>query len=664
MRLPPVMVLEVLALDADGTPQARPAQWDAAAPPPRIALGSGRPGAPAPGVGDRVLARLRREPDGSYHGQPMRLLDSGPRRVLGLFHADDRGGGFIRPADRRARHDFAVEAGDTAGARPGELVMGESRGARRRGLPAARVVERLGTMESPGAISLLAIRDHGLPDRFPPEALAEAGRLEAPGPDGRSDLRALPLVTIDGADARDFDDAVWAAPDSAPDNAGGWRAVVAIADVAYFVRPGGEIDRAARERGNSAYFPDRVVPMLPAALSTDLCSLKPGVDRACVAAHLRIGADGALREWRFDRALMRSAARLTYDDAQAAAEGRADGGLADPVRAALPPLYGAYRSLQAARERRGALELDLPERAVTLAADGSVARIGFAPRYESHRLIEEFMIAANVAAAAALEAARMPCMYRVHDRPEMAKLETLRGFLAGIGIALPQRREVRAAAFNDVLAALAPTRNADIGSLMVLRSQAQAAYSPDNIGHFGLGLARYAHFTSPIRRYADLLVHRALIAAFALGPGGMASDERGALPELGAHLSATERRAQTAERDAGDRYAAAWLADRVGAEFDGRIVAVTRFGVFVRLKGSGAEGLVPGRALGPSRPRFDARRLTLEVGARTLHLGDPVRVALREADPVAGGLTFSLLAVAGAPWPAGPAGRRRRRQPA
>ena len=658
------MVLEVLALDADGTPQARPAQWDAAAPPPRITLGSGRPGAPAPGVGDRVLARLRRAPDGGYRGQPMRLLDAGPRRVLGLFHADDRGGGFIRPAARRARHDFAVEAGDTAGARPGELVMGESRCARRRGLPAARVVERLGAMESPGAISLLAIRDHGLPDRFPPEALAEAERLEAPGPGGRSDLRALPLVTIDGADARDFDDAVWAAPDPAPDNAGGWRAVVAIADVAYFVRPGGALDRAAQERGNSAYFPDRVVPMLPAALSTDLCSLKPGVDRACVAAHLRISADGALRDWRFDRALMRSAARLTYDDAQAAAEGRADDGLANPVRAALPPLYGACRSLRAARERRGALELDLPERAVALAADGSVARIGFAPRYESHRLIEEFMIAANVAAAAALEAARTPCMYRVHDRPEMAKLEALRGFLAGIGITLPQRRAVRAAAFNDVLAALAPTRNAEIGNLMVLRSQAQAAYSPDNIGHFGLGLARYAHFTSPIRRYADLLVHRALIAAFALGPGGMADDERGALAGLGAHLSATERRAQAAERDAGDRYAAAWLADRVGAEFDGRIVAVTRFGVFVRLAGSGAEGLVPGRALGADRPRFDARRLTLEAGARTLRLGDPVRVALREADPVAGGLTFSLLAADGAPWPAGPAGRRRRRQPA
>ena len=663
------MVLEVLALDADGTPQARPAQWDDAAPPPRIVLGSGRPGAPAPGVGDRVLARLRREQDGSYRGQPMRLLDSGPRRVLGLFHADDRGGGFIRPADRRARHDFAVGADDTAGARPGELVMGEAQRERRRGLPAARVTERLGAMEAPGAISLLAIRDHGLPDRFPPEALAEAERLAAPGPDGRSDLRALPLVTIDGADARDFDDAVWAAPDSAPDNAGGWRAVVAIADVAYFVRPGGALDRAARERGNSAYFPDRVVPMLPAALSTDLCSLKPGVDRACVAAHLRIGADGALRDWRFDRALMRSAARLTYASVQAAAEGRADGsggGIAEPVRAALPPLYGAYRSLRAARERRGALELDLPERAVSLAADGKVARIGFAPRYESHRLIEEFMIAANVAAAAALEAARTPCMYRVHDRPEMAKLEALRGFLDGIGIALPQRREVRAAAFNDVLAALAPTRNADVGNLMVLRSQAQAAYSPDNIGHFGLGLARYAHFTSPIRRYADLLVHRALLAAFALGPGGMAG-ERDALAGLGAHLSATERRAQAAERDAGDRYAAAWLADRVGAEFDGRIVAVTRFGVFVRLEGSGAEGLVPGRMLGTGRPRFDARRLTLEAGARTLRLGDPVRVALQEADPVAGGLTFSLRAADGAPWPAGPPGppgRRRRRQPA
>ena len=661
--LPPVTVLEVYGLDVEGAPQARPARWEAPEPPPGITLDRAPQGIPEPGVGDRVLARLRRNPDGSNHGRPMRVLESRQRRVLGLFRADGQGGGFIEPAERRARSDFSVRAGETAGARPGELVVGETRGERQRGLPGAAVVERLGTLDSPGAISLIAIHGHGLPTRFSDAALAEAERLEAPALDGRSDLRALPLVTIDGAQARDFDDAVWAGADPAPDNDGGWRAVVAIADVACFVRPGSALDRAARERGNAAYFPDRVVPMLPAILSSELCSLKPGVDRACLAVHLRIDAGGAVLDYRFERAVMRSAARLTYSEVQNAADRGADGGLEAPVRASIPALYGACRALRTARERRGALDLDLPERAVTLADDGSVAHIGVAPRYESHRVIEEFMIAANVAAATALEARRMPCMYRVHDRPDPAKLEALRGFLGGFGLKLSAGRELRAAAFNDVLARFAGTRNAEIASLMILRSQAQAAYGPRNIGHFGLGLARYAHFTSPIRRYADLLVHRALIGGCGLGPGGVSRDEGADFERLGAHISATERRAQAAERDAGDRYAAAYLADRLGARFSGRIAGVTRFGVFVRLDETGAEGLVPGRTLGAGRPRFDARRHTLEIDGRTLRLGDPVLVALHEADPVAGGLAFALLGVDGSAWDATSDGPRSRKGP-
>ncbi len=661
--LPPVTVLKVHDLDVEGALQARPEHWEAPDPPPRITLGRAPRGVPEPGIGDRVLARLRRNPDGSYHGRPMRVLESGGRQVLGLFRADGRGGGFIQPADRRARSDFAVRADETADAQPGELVVGEARTERQRGLPSAKVVERLGAIDSPGAISLIAIHGHGLPTRFSEEALAEAEHVEAPALDGRSDLRALPLVTIDGAQACDFDDAVWAEADPAPGNDGGWRAVVAVADVAYFVRPGSALDRAAQERGNSAYFPDRVLPMLPAILSSDLCSLKPGVDRACLAVHLRIDAEGTLLDHRFDRAVMRSAARLTYSEVQDAADRGADGGLEAPVRALIPALYGAYRALRTAREKRGALELDLPERAVELAGDGSVADIAIAPRYESHRLIEEFMIAANVAAATALEARHMPCMYRVHDRPNLAKLEALRGFLEGFGLTLSARREIHAATFNDLLARFAETRNAEIVSLMILRSQAQAAYSPRNIGHFGLGLARYVHFTSPIRRYADLLVHRALIGSYGFGPGGVSRDEGADLERLGTHISATERRAQAAERDANDRYAAAYLADRLGARFRGRIAGVTRFGVFVKLDETGAEGLVPGRTLGTGRPRFDARRHTLEIDGRTLRLGDPVLVALREADPVAGGLTFALLGVDGSAWDTTPGESRSRKGP-
>ena len=440
--LPPVTVLEVADLDSEGALLARPARWEEAAPPPPIVLDPAPRGVPEPGVGDRVLARLRPAPEGGYLARPMRVLDAGPRRVVGVFRADGRGGGLIQPAERRARRDVAVAEGETAGAREGELVVGETREGRM-GLPEARVIERLGDADSPGAISLGAVHRHGLPLRFPDEALAEAEAAAAPGPEGRADLRALPLVTIDGADARDFDDAVWAEADPAPDNPGGWRALVAIADVAHFVRPGSALDRAARERGNSAYFPDRVVPMLPEALSADLCSLKPGVDRACLAAHLQIGADGALRAWRFERALMRSAARLTYEDVQAAADG-GGAGLPAEARRALPALYGVYGALRAARERRGALDLELPERVVTLADDGIVARIDIAPRYDSHRLIEELMIAANVAAASAFEARGMPCMYRVHDRPDTAKLDVLREFLKGRGLAL--RAAARSAA--------------------------------------------------------------------------------------------------------------------------------------------------------------------------------------------------------------------------
>ncbi len=665
--LPSVTVLEVDGLDADGALTARPTRWDEDDPPPPIILDPAPRGVPEPGEGDRVLARLRPAPDGGYLARPMRVLDAGPRRVVGVFRATGSGGGVIEPAERRARRDLTVPAEQTAGARTGELVVGETEPGSRLGLADARVVERLGDADSPGAISLAAIHAHGLPLRFSDAALAEAAQAAAPDLEGRADLRALPLVTIDGADARDFDDAVWAEADPAPDNPGGWRALVAIADVAHFVRPGNALDRAAQERGNSAYFPDRVVPMLPEALSAELCSLKPDVDRACLAAHLRIDAEGELRDWRFERALVRSAARLTYDGVQQSFE-RGGDGLPAPVRTSIAALYGVYAALKAARARRGALDLELPEREITLADDGTVARIGFARRHDSHRLIEELMIAANVAAASALEAKHAPCMYRVHDRPDTAKLDVLREFLRSRGIALPRSGALSPDTFNRFLALLENPRDAGIASLMILRAQAQAAYSPRNIGHYGLGLVRYAHFTSPIRRYADLLVHRALIDAYGLRPGGLGRTEPEALERVGTHISSTERRAQAAERDAGDRYCAAYLADRVDAEFDGRIAGVTRFGIFVALDETGAEGLVPGATLGAARPRFDSRRHSLAVDGRILRLGDPVVVALKEADPIAGGLVFSLSAVNGEAWESsrghdgGRRGRPRRRR--
>jgi ribonuclease R len=554
---------------------------------------------------------------------------------------------------------LAIPRPDAGGAQPGELVLAEPQPGRAYGLTPARIVERLGSTDNPRAISLIAVHTHDIPTAFPPAAIAQAEAATPVTPAGRLDLRDVPLVTIDGADARDFDDAVWAEPDSHADNEGGWHLLVAIADVAHYVRPGDALDRAAYERGNSVYFPDRVVPMLPEALSNDLCSLRPKEDRACLAAQLWIDRHGRLKRHRFDRAIMRSAARLTYEQVQAARDGRADdttGPLAEPV---LKPLYGAYRVLAEARRKRGTLEIDLPERQIVIGQDGKVARIAPRARLDSHKLIEEFMILANVAAAEALEGRRQPCMYRVHDAPDPERVQALREFLETLGFSLAKGQVLKPAQFNHILEKSAGTPHARMIHELVLRSQAQAQYSPDNLGHFGLALRRYAHFTSPIRRYSDLLVHRALIGGFGLGAGGIGPEEGARFPELGEHISGTERRAVAAERDASDRYIAAFLADRVGAVFPGAISGVTRFGLFITLDETGADGLIPMRRLPDDYYEHDEARHCLigRSSGRRFDLGGTVVVRLVEADPVTASLLFDLIE-GGSEGPAG-GGRRR-----
>jgi ribonuclease R len=461
----------------------------------------------------------------------------------------------------------------------------------------------------------------------------------------REDLRSVPLVTIDGADARDFDDAVWAEPDAA--RPGGWHALVAIADVAWYVRPGDALDEAALERGNSVYFPDRVVPMLPEELSNELCSLKPAVERACIAVHLYIDSEGRLERHRFVRGLMRSAARLTYEAAQAAIDGNPDAQSRPLVEPVLRPLYGVYRALDAARLKRGSLELDLPERQIFLDPAGRVARIEPRQRLDSHKLIEELMICANVAAAETLERLKQPCMYRVHDVPDPAKLAALREFLDHLGLPglkLAKGQAIRPRHFNDILRKAAGTPFAPLVHQLVLRSQAQAVYSPNNLGHFGLGLRRYAHFTSPIRRYSDLLVHRALVAGQNFGAGALPPTDPKAFAATGEHVSMTERRAAAAERSASDRYLVAFLAERVGASFPGRINGVTRAGLFVTLSETGADGLVPMRSLPGDYYEHDEAHHRL-IGRRTRRsftLGDPVTVRLAEANSVTGSLLFTM----------------------
>ncbi|BBK36885.1 ribonuclease R [Allostella sp. ATCC 35155] len=644
--LPEVTMLVVTDIDPDGELLARPVGARGDEPgAPRIFMQPERRGTPAIAVGTRLLARLSRTAPDEYQARPIRIMEGDAGRVVGVFMTDARlrGGGFagrIVPTDRRHKTEYRVAMTDAGGAEPGELVVGDILPRSRMGLPQAAVIDRLGDMANPRTFSLVAIHTHGIPTEFPDAAVAEAEAARPVSLDGREDLRDLPLVTIDGADARDFDDAVWA--EAAAD--GGWNAVVAIADVAHYVRPGSALDAEARRRGNSVYFPDRVVPMLPEALSNDLCSLRPDEPRACLAVRLRIDAEGRLTGHRFVRALMRSAARLTYDQVQAAADGRPDeatGPLLEPV---IRPLYGVFGALLKARAQRGTLDLDLPERQVILGPDGHIDRVVPRRRYDSHRLIEELMIAANVAAAEAATGRQMPCLYRIHDAPDPAKVEALRPVLESLGLRLARGQVLKPRHFNDIITRVEGTPHAPMVHDLVLRSQSQAQYRPENIGHFGLALRRYAHFTSPIRRYADLVVHRALIAAFGLGDGAE-RQETGALDALGEHLGQTERRAAVAERESVDRYTAAYLSERVGSEVSGRIAGVTRFGLFVRLEETGADGLVPVSTLPTDFYDHDEKAHAL-VGrrwGRVYRLGESVRVRIVEADPATGGLVLALL---------------------
>ena len=640
--MPEIGVIEIDAIDIDGDLRGRPIIGNR--PYRENVLVIATPGAPALGLGQRALARFARGEAGGWEAHIIRALDTAPDRVVGVYRLG-QDGGRIEPTDRKQRREFRVARGDSKDARDGEIVLATVKQGSGFGLFEARIIERIGDASDPRSFSLIAIHSHDIPTEFPPEAvsLAEAAQPVTLGK--RDDLRAIPLVTIDGADARDFDDAVWAEPD--PNKENGWHAIVAIADVAWYVRQEDALDREAESRGNSVYFPDRVVPMLPEALSNELCSLKPAVDRACMAVHLWFDDQGHIHNHRFVRGLMRSAARLTYEQAQQAIDGKPNDEIAPLVEPVLKPLYGAFAALDRARRQRGALDLDLPERRIQLDENGKVARIEPRARLDSHRLIEEFMIAANVAAAETLERRQRPCLYRIHDAPDPVKIAALSEFLAEIGIPgvkLAKGQVIRPRHFNDILRKIAGTAYAALVPQLVLRAQAQAVYSPTNIGHFGLALRRYAHFTSPIRRYSDLIVHRNLISALSLQAGEALAPEKD-LVSVGEHVSMTERRAAAAERNASDRYIAAYLADRVGAEFAGRINGVTRAGLFVTLADTGADGLIPMRSLPDDYYDHDEarHRLTGRRFGRSFSLGENVTVRLAEANTVTGSLRFDLV---------------------
>jgi ribonuclease R len=652
--LPATLIADITGRDSDGELISTPAEWDevenSEAPKIRIHVPRRPQPGTAAGVGDRALLRIERAEEGDgavYRGRVIKILDHARSRVLGVFRALEGGGGRLVAVDKKqAGRELNIAAADTLGAQDGDLVSVDLVRSRGFGLASGRVKERLGSVSSEKAISLIAIHGHEIPLVFAPAALREAEEAKPASLKGREDWRDVPLVTIDPPDAKDHDDAVHAEADPNPNNKGGFIVHVAIADVAFYVRPASALDRDALIRGNSVYFPDRVVPMLPERISNDLCSLVPNEPRGALAVRMVIGADGRKRSHSFHRVLMRSAAKLNYAQAQAAIDGKPDdvtGPLLDPI---LKPLYAAYAVVKKARDERDPLDLDIPERKILLKADGTVDRVIVPQRLDAHRLIEEFMILANVAAAEMLEQKALPLIYRVHDEPTLEKVHALQEFLKTLDLPFAKGGALRPSLFNRVLAQVQGQDYEPLVNEVVLRSQAQAEYSAENYGHFGLNLRRYAHFTSPIRRYADLVVHRALIRALGLGDGALPDSETPeTLSEVAAQISVTERRAMKAERETADRLIAHHLADRIGASFQGRISGVTRAGLFVKLEGTGADGLIPIRTLGTEYFNYDEARHAL-VGSRSgaMHrLGDVVDVRLVEAAPVAGALRFELL---------------------
>ncbi|MFT5865029.1 MAG: ribonuclease R [Gammaproteobacteria bacterium] len=651
--LPPVSVLEITGIDTDGDLFARPLEWAGTGAEP-IILMTLRDGDPALGKGDRILGRVTVAPTESYShtGRMIRRLDNNAERILGVYRAGSEGGRVL-PIEKGSDKEWAIPEGATGGAKDGELVEAEQSGPRgRMGLPKARIVARLGDPSQPRAVSLIAIHQHGIPDHFPDEVIAEAAAAVGAPLGNRKDLRDMPLVTIDPWDARDHDDACYV---ETHDN-GEMTIWVAIADVAHYVTPNSELDREARKRGNSSYFPDRVVPMLPDSLSGDLCSLHEGVERACLAVAMRIDTEGNKVSHEFHRALMKSAASLNYEQVQAAMDGAPDDQVAPLVTDVIRPLYAAYAALKKARAVRQPLELDLPERQIVLDDDGKVTSVNFKDRLDAHKLIEEFMVLANVAAAETLIDKQTPLLFRVHEEPSQEKLELLREVANASGLQLAKGQVLQTAHLNRLLKQASGTDHAELINISTLRSMTQAYYFPENFGHFGLALKAYAHFTSPIRRYADLIVHRALVASHRWGADGLSPWDVDHLAETAKQISDTERRSMVAERDTTDRYLAAFLSERMGVELSGRISGIAKFGIFVKLDETGADALVPIRTLGTEYFDHDQDSQTL-MGSKSgimIGLGQRVVVKLAEAGPITGGLTAELITLDGTAMPSGP----------
>lgn len=647
--VPRVTVLKIVEIDGN-QPIAIPERWEAdGIPPPKLrVIEKGRRG--ALGIGDRILART--EQLGSGHvAHPIKKLAKASEQLLGVVEKAENGRFFLKSVDKKVRFDTPI--GDIGGANAGDLVLAELTGnpARR----SAKISEVLGDPFAPKSFSLIAIHKYGIPDQFSEETEQEAlavSKLPITA-DAREDLRHLPIIAIDPRDARDFDDAIWAAPDDEAKNVGGYRAIVCIADVSYYVRPESLLDREAIKRGNSVYFPDLVVPMLPHSLSSDKCSLREGEDRAVLACHLVIDKNGNVTSWRFTRAIARIAANIAYEDAQAAIDGQLKHAMLEP---ALKPLWACWELLFKARKKREPLALDLPERRITLDEQGRITGVALRVALDANRLVEDYMIAANVAAAKALEAKKSPLIYRSHEEPSREKLMALKDYLKTFDVEFSMGQVIKPSTFNSILAKIQEDNEIRAQVMeSVLRSQTQAYYSPRNVGHFGLALGSYAHFTSPIRRYADLVVHRALVGAYGLemptpneksikDGTGLTQSAIAKLEATAEAISRTERRAMEAERETTDRYVAAYLAQYVGEIVETRITGVQNFGFFATVDGIGGDGLVPVSSLGSDYFRYEeeSRSLVGERSGEEYRPGMKLKLRLAEANPISGALRFEL----------------------
>ena len=646
-KIPPVGVIEAIRVDDNGELYGKPIGWQTNTSGIAIVVSSSRRNARNHnlGIGQRALVRLKQIDKRGIGAHIMRVLPERKGTLIGIVEKK-KGYTEIKSVNRRGPTNVRINNLSETDIQNGDIIQVELEGEKLYGEPQGILKKVLGNFGKPGSPEIIICAELDIPTEFSKASISECLTAGPPEPKGREDLTSIPLVTIDDEDARDFDDAVWAEPDTSENNLGGWNLMIAIADVAAYVKPGSALDKEAQDRGNSVYLPSKVIPMLPEALSNDWCSLKPGEDRACVAVRISINKEGNTLNYRFIRGIMRSGARLTYSQVQAHRNGTPSP-QTESLGEQLDNLYGAYTSLKRARKKRKTLDFDLPEKKITLGKRGEVVSVDARPIYESHKLIEEFMIVANVVAAEALTSRKAPCLYRTHDQPPQDKTETLRSYLKELGYKLSRTQQLRPQHFQQILDKSRGTKHSDAIALMILRSQSQAEYSPHNVGHFGLNIELYSHFTSPIRRYSDLLIHRSLISQLNLGPGGASQDLSPDLPDIGTHLSQTERRAANAERSATDRYMTLFMADKVGANFMGKISGVTKFGLFVSLTETHAEGLIPIRILGQQlgeRVRYDSftQILTAKRARMNFKLGDEISVRIEDANKITSALTFSL----------------------